>query len=105
MAHALTWASMASEPRRPERVAEMVLRELSLMLIRDLKDPRLRGITLTGVRMTDDLRHGRVFFSHLEGQSRAAEAIAGFKSASGFILRQVSPLLGLPSPPQLPLPF
>src|ERR1700722_4942955 len=65
--HALTWASMASEPRRPERVGEMVLRELSLMLLRDLKDPRLRGITLTGVKMPYALRPGRVFFSHLEG--------------------------------------
>jgi ribosome-binding factor A len=96
---------MASEPRRPERVAEMVLRELSLMLLRDLKDPRLRGITLTGVKMTDDLRHGRVFFSHLEGQSRAAEAIAGFKSASGFIRRQVGRVLGLRYAPELEFEF
>ena len=78
----------------------MVLRELSLMLLRDLKDPRLRGITLTGVKMTDDLRHGRVFFSHLEGQSRAAAAIAGFKSASGFIRRQVGRTLGLRYAPE-----
>jgi ribosome-binding factor A len=96
---------MASEPRRPERVAEMVLRELSLMLLRDLKDPRLRGITLTGVKMTDDLRHGRVFFSHLEGQSRAAAAIAGFKSASGFIRRQVGRTLGLRYAPELEFEF
>jgi ribosome-binding factor A len=97
--------SMASEPRRPERVAEMVLRELSLMLIRDLKDPRLRGITLTGVRMTDDLRHGRVFFSHLEGKSRAAEAVTGFKSAGGFIRRQVCRVLGLRYAPELEFEF
>jgi ribosome-binding factor A len=53
------------EGRRPERVAEAVLRELSGLLVRDLRDPRLRGITLTAVRMDDDLRHGRVYFSHL----------------------------------------
>ena len=50
------------EGRRPERVAEAVLRELSGLLVRDLRDPRLRGITLTAVRMDDDLRHGRVGF-------------------------------------------
>ena len=83
----------------------MVLRELSLMLLRDLKDPRLRGITLTGVKMTDDLRHGRVFFSHLEGQSRATEAIAGFKSASGFIRRQVGRALGMRYAPELEFEF
>jgi ribosome-binding factor A len=96
---------MASEPRRPERVAEMVLRELSSMLLRDLKDPRLRGITLTAVRMTDDLRHARVFFSHLEGQPRAAAAIAGFKSAGGFIRRQVGRALGLRYTPELEFVF
>ncbi|HVA80787.1 MAG TPA: 30S ribosome-binding factor RbfA, partial [Candidatus Binataceae bacterium] len=77
-----------SEARRPERVAEMVLRELSALLMRDLRDPRLRGITLTSVTMTDDLRHGRVYFSHLEGSARAAEAVAGFRSANGFIRRE-----------------
>ena len=96
---------MATEARRPERVAEMVLRELSSMLVRDLKDPRLRGITLTGVKMTDDLRHGRVFFSHFEGRPRAADAIAGFKSAGGFIRRQVGRSLGLRYAPELEFEF
>jgi ribosome-binding factor A len=96
---------MATEPRRPERVAEMVLRELSSMLVRDLKDPRLRGVTLTGVKMTDDLRHARVFFSHFEGAQRATETIAGFKSAGGFIRRQVGRSLGLRYAPELEFEF
>lgn len=96
---------MAAEARRPERVGEMVLREVSQMLLRDLKDPRLRGITLTGVRMTDDLRHGRVFFSHLEGRARADAAVAGFKSASGFIRRQIGQALGLRYAPELEFEF
>lgn len=83
----------------------MVLRELSQMLLRDLKDPRLRGITLTGVKMTDDLRHGRVYFSHLEGRARAGEAEAGFKSASGFIRRQIGRALGLRYTPELVFEF
>lgn len=94
-----------TEGRRPERVAEMVLRELSQMLLRDLKDPRLRGVTLTGVRMTDDLRHGRVFFSHLEGRAHAAEAVRGFRSASGFIRRQIGRSLGLRYAPELDFEF
>jgi ribosome-binding factor A len=96
---------MATEGRRPERVAEMVLRELSALLIRDLKDPRLRGVTLTDVKMTDDLRHGRVFFSHFEGQSRAKAAIAGFQSASGFIRKRIGRELGLRYIPQLDFEF
>ena len=94
-----------SDGRRPGRVAEMVLRELSQMLLRDLKDPRLRGVTLTGVRMTDDLRHGRVFFSHLEGRARAPEAVRGFRSAGGFIRRQIGRALGLRYTPELDFEF
>ncbi|HEY6418649.1 MAG TPA: 30S ribosome-binding factor RbfA [Candidatus Binataceae bacterium] len=90
-----------SEARRPERVAELVLRELSVMLLRDLKDPRLQGVTLTSVKMADDLRHGRVFFSHLEGAARAPVVVAGFKSASGFIRREIGRSLGLRFAPEL----
>ncbi len=78
---------------------------MSELLIKDLRDPRLRGITLTGVRMDDDLRHGRVYFSHLEGSVRAAAAIAGFKSASGFIRRQMGKALGLRYTPELVFEF
>lgn len=90
-----------SEARRPERVAELVLRELSVMLARELKDPRLRGVTLTHVEMDDDLRHGRVFFSHLEGPERAQAALAGFRSARGFIRREIARTLNLRYAPEL----
>ena len=74
------------------------------MLVRDLRDPRLRGITLTSVKMDDDLRHARVYFSHLEGSARANAAIAGFKSASGFIRREIGKL-GLRYTPDLDFEF
>ena len=93
------------EVKRADRVSELVLRELSLLLIRELKDPRLRGITLTRVHMDDDLRHGRVLFSHLEGKSRAAAALAGFKSASGFIKREIGRALNLRRTPDLEFEF
>lgn len=90
-----------AEGRRPERVAEVVLRELSQLLLRELRDPRLRGITLTHVHMDDDLRHGRVYFSHLEGEARAAQVKAGFKSASGFIRREIGGAVNLRYTPDL----
>jgi len=51
------------------------------------------------------LRHARIFFSHLEGSSRAAAAIAGFKSASGFIRREIGRTLGLRYTPDLEFEF
>jgi ribosome-binding factor A len=94
-----------AEARRSERVAEAVLRELSAMLLKDLRDPRLKGITLTAVKMDDDLRHGRVYFSHLEGSGRAPAAIAGFKSASGFIRREIGRQVALRYTPELEFAF
>ena len=105
MTRARSWENQVSTGRRSERVAELVLRELSAMLIRDLKDPRLRGVSLTGVRMTDDLRRGRVGFSHIEGSVRAAEAVAGFQSAAGFIRREIGRSLGLRHTPELDFEF
>jgi len=75
------------------------------MLLRDLKDPRLRGVTLTSVKMTDDLRHARVFFSHLEGAAHAKDAVSGFRSAGGFIRRKITRELGLRFAPELDFEF
>ncbi|HXW83283.1 MAG TPA: 30S ribosome-binding factor RbfA [Candidatus Binataceae bacterium] len=94
-----------NEGRRPERIAELVLRELSSMMVRDLRDPRLRGVTLTRVAVTDDLRHCRVFFSHLEGARHAETAVAGFRSAGGFIRREVAHSLGLRFAPDFDFEF
>ncbi len=75
------------------------------MLVRELKDPRLGGVTLTRVEMADDLRHGRVFFSHLEGSARADAAVAGFRSAAGFIRREIGRALRLRFTPELGFAF
>jgi len=83
----------------------MVLRELSNLLTRELRDPRLRGVTLTRVHMDDDLRHGRVYFSHLEGAARGAEAREGFRRAAGFIRREIGHALGLRYTPELDFEF
>ena len=55
--------------------------------------------------MDDDLRHGRVYFSHLEGSARAPAAIAGFRSASGFIRREIGQALALRYTPELNFEF
>ncbi len=92
---------MPGDGRRPERVGEALLRELSALLYRDLKDPRLRGVTLTEVKLTPDLRHGRVYFSHLEGAARGRSAVEGFRSAAGFIRQRIGRGLGLRYAPEL----
>jgi ribosome-binding factor A len=57
------------------------------------------------VKMSDDLRQGRVFFSHFEGKAHAADAIKGFQSAEGFIRRNIGRALGLRYTPQFDFEF
>ena len=71
----------------------------------DLPDPRLRGSTLTAVRVDDYLRHRRVYFSHREGSVRAPAAVAGFRSASGFIRGEIGKSLSLRYTPELHFEF
>jgi ribosome-binding factor A len=99
------WKGKVSEGRRSERIGELVLRELGAMLVRDLKDPRLRGVTITRISVSADLRHCRVFFSHLEGKARAAAAVAGFHSAAGYIRREIGHALGLRYAPDFDFEF
>lgn len=71
---------------RSERVGGLIQEALSDMLLKSIKDPRLRAVTITGVDMTSDLKRARIYFITSSG-SRATreEAAAGFQKATGFI--------------------
>ena len=81
--------------RRTDRVADAIQEEIAQLLLREIKDPRVGMITLTGVRVSPDLRHARVLFSVLGGAERRDEALAGLRSASGFIRAQLARRLNL----------
>lgn len=65
------------------------------LLNREIRDPRLRSVTLTGARVSKDLRHARIFFSLLGAERDRAAALAGLKSATGFIRGKVARQLKL----------
>jgi ribosome-binding factor A len=64
-------------------------------LRREIHDPRLQCLNLSGVRMSKDLRHAKVFFSLLGGSGDREQALAGLKSASGFIRSRLAKKLNL----------
>ena len=80
---------------RTHRVGDQILREISNLLIRKVNDPRLKGVTITDVRMSKDLRHAYVYYSLFwEGQQKK-QAHEGFESARGFIRREIGERLQL----------
>ena len=76
--------------QRSERVGELLVEMISELLREQIQDPRVAGVTLTGAKVSKDLRQARVYFSILGGQGDKREVLAGLRSASGFIRSRVA---------------
>jgi ribosome-binding factor A len=87
--------------QRIRRVADQIRRELSDLISTELKDPRLGLITLTGVEVSSDLAHAKVFFTSLADPARRAETVAGLRRAAGFLRSALGARLALYSVPEL----
>ena len=83
------------------RINEEIQKELS-SAIRNLKDPRVQNtmISITHVEATPDLRYAKVYVSFLE-DDKAADAMKGLKSASGYLRRELGSALQLRYTPEL----
>ncbi|NIO05824.1 MAG: 30S ribosome-binding factor RbfA [Proteobacteria bacterium] len=75
--------------KRAERVGDLIKREVSEMLIRGIKDPRVGLVTITRVRLSDDLRLAKVFFSVMGSEEDRTRNLQGLNSAKGFIKREI----------------
>ena len=72
-----------------------MLEVIAELLRKDIRDPRVQTVTLTGVKVSKDLRNARVYFNILGGQDSRTNASAGLKSAGGFIRSKVGKQLNL----------
>jgi len=91
-----------SQPNRPARVAHEFQRELSALLARGLKDPRITGfLTVTGAKMSPDLKEAVAYVS-IHGEEKVrAETLAGLKAAAPYLQREVGRALRLRYVPHL----
>ena len=71
------------------------------MLIREISDPRLHQIFITDVKVDRELAFADVYVSAVEGVERSKEILAGLKSASGFLRRELSARVELRAFPRL----
>ncbi|MCK4468454.1 MAG: 30S ribosome-binding factor RbfA [Desulfobacterales bacterium] len=86
---------------RSDRVSGEIQKNLSELLKKNIKDPRLEMVTITGVKMSQDLRIARVYFISSRDKISRKEAAQGFKSALGYIKRVLAAKLGLRYMPDL----
>ena len=73
----------SSTPNRGFKVADQIQRDLTELIARELKDPRVGMVTIQGVEVTPDYAHAKVFFSLLQGDSAACQE--GLNQAAGFL--------------------
>jgi ribosome-binding factor A len=87
--------------RRADRVSDLIRREISRLLLREVKDPRLRQVVVTAVRMSPDLRHARIFFTTGGGGTERRAELQGLQAAAGFLRGRLGRSLRLRYAPEL----
>ena len=81
---------------RPERVANLMKREIADILANELRDPRLGAmVSVTDVEVTSDLSFARVYVSVLASDPERDRTLDGLAHAAGFVRRALAPRLGL----------
>ena len=86
---------------RPQRVAELVHRELAVLLRTDIKDPRVGDVSITHIQVTGDLRQARVYVTSLGGGGDDKQMLRGLQSAARFLRGRVGRALKLRHAPEL----
>ena len=92
---------MPREFARSQRVAEQLRQELSSLILREIKDPRVGLVTITAVDVSKDLSFARVYVSSLGESQPHAELIAGLQHAAGFLRHELKSMLRLRIIPEL----
>jgi ribosome-binding factor A len=91
--------------RRPDKVGGVIKEEISQMLLREIKDPRIGFVTITRVKVSKDLRFVKVYFSVLGDQSAREDSLRGLNSATGFMRRELGRRLRLRYVPDIVFSF
>ncbi|HVB31328.1 MAG TPA: 30S ribosome-binding factor RbfA [Gemmatimonadaceae bacterium] len=93
---------MSADNRRPDRVAEAIREVVAMFLAEGVKDPRVVGlVTVTGVDVTRDLRHAKVFVSIMGSEAERAATVEGLDSLAPHLRSRVGRALQLRLAPEI----
>jgi ribosome-binding factor A len=92
---------MPKEFQRSTRVAEQIQRELASMMSRVIEDPRAGMVTVTGVEVSKDLSHAKVFVSSIGGSLPNNDLVSSLQHASGFMRHELGRAMKLRIQPEL----
>ena len=86
---------------RPERVADILREEISQIVGYELEDPRLSSVTVTDVRLSDNLKTARVFVTITGDEKEHRLALAALRHAAPYVRKQLGLSLNLPRTPEI----
>lgn len=94
---------MAKEYARTQRVADYLQRELANLIQQELRDPRIGMVSITGVDVSRDLGHARVYYTVMDADTaeQAGETTEALNRAAGFLRHELSRDSSMRSVPQL----
>ena len=86
---------------RSARIADQIQRELAELIRLELRDPRVRLVTLTAVELSRDQSHAKVYFTVLGSEAEAKETLEGLQRAAGFLRTNLAHRLSTRTVPDL----
>ncbi len=93
------------EGKRSEKVADLIQKEVSQMLLRSIKDPRIGFVTITKVTVSEDCRFARVYFSVAGTLAERESSEEGLNSAKGYVRKELGRRLRLRYTPEIVFQF
>ena len=87
--------------RRPERVADIIREEISQIVGYELEDPRLTIVTVTDVRLSENLRDARVYVTIAGDETEHRTALSALRKAAPYVRKQLGLSLNLPRTPEI----
>jgi len=86
---------------RTEKVQELIKQEVSQIILKELKDPRIGFVTVTQVDVTGDLRNAKIYVSLMGSEDQIKECWDGLQKALGYIRREIGKRIRLRCTPEL----
>jgi ribosome-binding factor A len=83
------------------RVEGLIQNEVSRLLLLKIKDPRLKSIIVTGVKVTPDLKRARIYYGLLDAQADRTAAALALERSSGFFRREIAQVLKMRFVPEI----
>jgi ribosome-binding factor A len=87
--------------KRADRVADLIKMGMADLLLKQVRDPRIGKVTITDVKVSDDLRTARLFFVELGKDACSDDVRVGLEKAAGFLRRELGRRLQLRHVPEL----